>query len=173
MTVTKTYDTAASLKTVLQDLVTDYLGAYGITLDETQVDGPALDPFVWNTKRASDAIRELSDRTGYVAQVSPTKALRMFLPATDTAPAAMTEAAPHCQEVAWTDSDKTVANKVTVIAGPNGQADVDDEAHEGDGATRTFPLYAPYVTIHTHLTTLPDGIFYDVGIYGADDLPYV
>jgi hypothetical protein len=117
---TKSYPVAVSLKQVLADLVAAHLGAYGITLDPAQVDGPALVAFAWTDKRIADALRELSDRTGYVVRIDPAKRLRMFIPASIPAPVSMTEAAPHCHEITWRDSDRTPYNRVVLHCGPNG-----------------------------------------------------
>jgi hypothetical protein len=163
------YDAPVTLKRVLDDLVTGHLAAYGIRLDPAQVDGPTLAPFFWQGTRVSDAIRDLSSRTDYVARITATKLLRMFLPGTEAAPFTITEAAPHAQELTWTDSEQVVANKVTIIAGPNGQRDVVGERHAGDGVAMIFPLYAPYVTVIGALQVWSTGIFYPVGIYGEDD----
>lgn len=149
-TVSHIYDAEVSIKTVLQDVITEALGAYGITLHPLQVDGPLLAPFLWRAKKVSDALRELSDRTQYVAVITPGKQLRMFLPGTDAAPVTITEAAPHLQELSWSDSDRAggaPVNKVTIICGPTGQREVHDERHYGDGVTRIFPLYAPFVAM--------------------------
>jgi IPT/TIG domain len=169
------YDVAVDLRTVLQDLVAQYLNAYGITLDPAQATGPApLAPFVWAEQRVSDAIRDLSDRSGWVAAITPDKVLRMYPPGSLAAPFTITETegASHAQEVTWTDTDQPAANSVTVIAGPSGQQDVTDELHHGDGSTQVFPLYAPYVTIIGALLVWKENVYYPVGIYGVDDMAY-
>ena len=169
---TLTYDQPVSLKAVLEALVGNYLSAYGITLDPAQVDGPQVAPFVWQNTRVSDAIRELSDRTEYVARITPEKVLRMFIPGTDPAPFTLTDQAPHCQELSWADSEAVVANSVTVIAGPTGQRDVLGEQHYGDGASQVFPLYAPMVEISGAIHVSGNNTDYPLGIFGQDDQPY-
>jgi hypothetical protein len=117
---TRAYPVAVTLKQVLADLVADHLAAYGITLDPAQVDGPTIAAFTWTQKRVADALRELSDRTAYVVKIDPAKRLRMFVPATLPAPVAMTEAAPHCHELTWRDSDRTPYNTIILRCGPQG-----------------------------------------------------
>lgn len=116
--ISLTYDVDVTLEDVLDDIVAALPASYSITVDAGQATGPTLAPFSWDRKRASDAVRELSDRTGYVALVSPLKALKMFIPGTDAAPFALTDATPHCQTFGWADSDRVPANHITVIAGP-------------------------------------------------------
>jgi len=179
--VTRTYNAPVLLKTVLQDLVTIYLSQYGIALDPAQADGPELAPFSWQAKRASDAIRELTERTSWVARLNAYQFLRLFIPGTDPAPFALTDAAPHCQELAWSDSDRgggLPVNKVTVIAGPAGARMIGGEAggaagerHDGDGVTRVFPLYSPFLSVvgAVYIDSLHSaGGGFPLGICGVD-----
>jgi len=171
--ISHVYDVPVTVKQVLQDLIVEALGAYGITLHPLQVDGPALEPFVWRQQRVSDAIRELSDRTGLVAQITPAKQLRMFVPGTDAAPVAVTEASPQLQELRWNDRDRAggiPANKVTIVAGPTGTREIHDERHYGDGVTRIFPLYSPFVAVIGALTLYPYNEPPPVGV-GAGGFP--
>lgn len=173
VTIDRVYDGPVTLAEVLADLVTLALGPFGITLHPLQVAGPSLDPFLWRGMRVSDAIRELSDRTGFVAQITPAKALRMFLPGTDAAPFTITEATPVVQELQWSDTDRAggiPANKVTVIAGPTGTREIHDERHYGDGVTRIFPLYSPFIAVIGAVTLYPYNEPPPVGV-GAGGFP--
>lgn len=136
---TLTYIAPVTLETVLNDIVSQLPGSYGITVDATQVTGPTLAPFSWVRKRASDAVRELSDRTGYVALVSPLKALKMFVPGTDPAPFAMTDSATHCRSFHWRDSDRKPANTVTGIFGPTGPQ-VTEQLWTADGIATSWEV---------------------------------
>lgn len=120
--VSLSYAADVSLETVMNDIVAALPASFGITVDAAQVTGPLLAAFTWERKRASDAARELSDRTGYVGMMSPLKAWKMFIPGTDPAPFALTDGNPHCRSFHWRDSDRIPANTVTVIAGPSGAA---------------------------------------------------
>jgi hypothetical protein len=134
--LTLTYPTThVTLKAALEDLVALLPAAYGITLDPAQVAGPALATFTWVRKRASDAVRELSDRTGYVAVLSPGKVLRMFVPGSVAAPFAITDGDPHCTSLAWADSDQIPANSVTCICGPSGAVERSQRWIQAGGAT--------------------------------------
>jgi hypothetical protein len=114
-----TYSSPVTLKTVLTDLIAALPATYGITLDAGQVDGPTLSAFSWVSKRASDGVRELTDRTNYVGRISPAKAFEMFVPGTDAAPVAITDASPHCLGFTYSDSDQIPANTVRAICGPS------------------------------------------------------
>ncbi len=117
---TVTYSAPVLLKDVLTDLITDHLATYGLALDVAQVDGPTLAAFTWTNKRVSDALRELSERTNYVFRVSAGKKLKMFVPGTDAAPYAITDAAPHCIDLSWADTSEPPANTVILQCGPTG-----------------------------------------------------
>lgn len=166
--ISLTYSSSVTLKTVLTDLVAALPASYSITLDAAQVTGPTLTAFEWNRKRASDAVRELSDRTGYVSLLSPAKALKMFVPGTDAAPYALTDAAPHCRTVGWADSDRVPANKVTVIAGPSAVASTTKTWVQAGGATSWVTdipaaIGAPppgYVTVNGIFRTVGPGASY-------------
>ena len=168
-----TYPSSVLLKDVLTDLVETHLAQYDITLADDQVDGPSVAPFTWTNTRVSDALRELSDRTGYVVRFTPDKELEMFLPGSREAVFDLTEADPHCQEVSWRDSDQIPYNKVTLTAGPTGSAVVSYEQHDGDGTTRMWVLDAPYLGVIGALHIFSEGAGgYPVGVYGVDDMPY-
>jgi hypothetical protein len=120
--ITLAYTTTKTLKQVLTDIVALLPATYGITLDAGQVTGPTLQPFNWTQKKASDAVRELSTTTGYVAVISPAKALSMFVPGTSSAPNTITDAAPHCMTFDYADPTSLPANDCFAICGPTGPA---------------------------------------------------
>lgn len=135
------YAADVTLKAVLQGLVTSYLSRYGITLDPAQVTGPTLAAFTWNTKRLSEGLRELASRTGYVWRINAGKVLRMFMPGTESAPYALTDAAPHCRDLTWSDSRESdaIPNLVTVQYGPPGTFS-GSRSYDGDGVTEVWSL---------------------------------
>jgi hypothetical protein len=173
---TLTYAAEVTLKQVLVDLVDAYLAQYGITVSPFQSDGPTLAPFSWASKRVSDAIRELTDRTGYVATMSPVKWLRMIFPGTLAAPFAITEGATHIQELSWRDHDQGAGslppNTVKVIAGPTGAHDRGYERQYGDGVKRVWELDALFITEIGALHVFSEGAGgYPLATYGVDFWP--
>ena len=117
-----TYTAPATVKQILTDIIAALPADTGITLDPAQLDGPPVDPFTWSQMRASDAVRDLSQRTGYVALMSPTKTLAMFAPGSQPAPFTITDAAPHCQTIVWTDNPYVPANDAIAVCGPSAPA---------------------------------------------------
>jgi hypothetical protein len=118
--VSLSYDAPVTMKQVLTDLVAELPASYSITVDGAQVDGPTVDPFSWVTVKASDAIRELSTRTAYVAKMSPLKALRLLVPGTDLAAVSIEDGDTNCQEFTWTDPDAVPYNTVRIRIGTAG-----------------------------------------------------
>jgi hypothetical protein len=165
---TKTYPGAVTLKQVLADLVADHLAAYGISLDPAQVDGRTLAAFTWTDKRVADALRELSDRTGYVLQIDPAKRLRMFVPASIAAPVTMTEAAPHCHDITWRDSDRTPYNQIVLHCGPTGVGEATPYHWVGDGAHvyRLAGVAVPASSVWPGIVTV-DNVQYPIWPPGA------
>ena len=145
------YVNTVQLETVLGDLVTEKLGAYGITYTPVTT-GISLAPFTWSSKRVSDALRELSDKTNLVFTISPLKALTMFAPGSSPAPYSLTDAAPHCREVTWADSDYTPSNKIIVTCGPSGAASL-TQVWTANGADTSWVTSTPAAGLDpTHVT---------------------
>lgn len=118
--ISLTYTAVTTLGTVLTALVAALPAGYGITLSGTYTD--SLAAFTWTNMRASDALRELSDRTGKVWTISPAKVLTMAAPGGTSAPVTLTDATPNCREVEWADGDDPPANTVLLACGPSGTA---------------------------------------------------
>jgi len=72
--------------------------------------------------KASDLMRQLSDRTGKVWGVNAAKQLTMAAPGGSSAPVSFTDATPNNQDIGWTDNENTPANTVILACGPTGTA---------------------------------------------------
>lgn len=122
----KVYAASKTLKQILTDLVSDKLGAYGISLDAAQDDGDTFAPFTVGSNgqgvKVSDFLRSLGTQCDppRVVQMSPAGALKMVIPGSDTAPFNITDAAPRVLTFDWADTDFTPANKVILTCGPTG-----------------------------------------------------
>jgi hypothetical protein len=143
------YDVAVTMEDVLDDLIADHLTAYGITLSGSQVTGPTLAPFSWDSKRVSDAIRELCDKSGCVARIDANKVLSLFVPGTSAAPFSITDADENCQELTWGDGDRIPYNKVILVCGTGTRIQTQDFTASGSDnswevdlpATTDWPLF--------------------------------
>lgn len=77
---------AGTLKAALVELA-DHLAAEGVTLDVSQVDGPALPELNFSDAwLVSAGLDELARLTGYVWEIDYTRVLRMYTPGTLAAP---------------------------------------------------------------------------------------
>lgn len=154
---TQDYTTGPTLKAVLQDLIADNLAAYGVTLHASQVTGPTLAAFSWYRKRVSDALRELSDRTGYVWRIDASKQLRMVVPGSEAAPVTLTDAGPNCRDLTWRDTDDQPANTVTLACGPTGTGTVRQQ-WIADGIASSWVTDLEAVNPPPPLVEIDDGV---------------
>lgn len=113
------YASDTTLQVVLDDLIANCLGAYGITLDAVDYTGVTLAAFGWSNKCVTDALRELSERTGYIWRFSVNKVLSLILPGAVAAAWNISDAAPHVTDLQWRDSSENYASKVRVVCGPD------------------------------------------------------
>ena len=79
VSVTEAVVAGTLLKAFLTTLVTNYLSAFGVSLDGSQVNGPALPQMSFDISRASEVLQALSDATGYLWRIDYDKKLRMWL----------------------------------------------------------------------------------------------
>jgi hypothetical protein len=86
VTATETVAAGTLLKAFLTTLVTTYLSAFGVTLDASQVNGPALPDMSFDIARLTQVLQSLADATGYVWRIDYDKKLRMWSPGDLTAP---------------------------------------------------------------------------------------
>jgi len=152
--VTLTYTTDPTLQDVLDDLVAALPAGYGpITLDATDYSGVTLAAFTWTNKRASDALRELCDRTGLVVTVSPLKVLGLAaLGATPAPPVGgITDAVPNCRELTWEDAPTPPITTVKLLCGTGFVDRTETWTANGSDRSWAFPCplmvrwYAVYV----------------------------
>lgn len=160
-----TYAADTTLQAVLDDLIDALPAGYGISLDATDYSGIALSAFTWSTMRASDALRELSDRTGRIVLVSPAKVLSMPLPGGAAAPGDITDATPNIKDLSWSDATTPATTTITLVCG-TGQAWV-DASWTADGSATSWvtdiPAAGPtrgYVTV--------GGVFATLGLPGDE-----
>lgn len=141
--VTMTVAAGTLLKAALTSLVDDYLDQFGVTLDASQVNGPALPAMTFTRVLAKDVLKAFSDATNYLWRIDYDKPLRMWAEGDLTAPFDIDE---FDDPPSWTGDVEveqilgdTYANRVTVVVDP-----VRDENHvetfPGDGVTSTFQL---------------------------------
>jgi hypothetical protein len=168
---TKTYTVPVTMKQVLQDLITDKLGAFGITLDPAQPTGPTFEAFSWVNKKVSDGIREISDKTTspkYLARYSPGKVLSMFPPAGEPAPFNVSDVTPNCESVTWEDSGTDYATRVLLECGPPGTVVLTSQTFPVcTGVETSWQTDIPAVTT-TGVVWVDDGVTPFNATVGAD-----
>lgn len=115
----RVYSVDTTLQVALDDLITDCLGQFGISLDATDYTGVSLTAFAWANKSATDALRDLSTKTGYIWRITPQKVLTLIVPGASPAAFNLSDATPNCDTLEWEDSSQQYATKVRVICGPS------------------------------------------------------
>jgi hypothetical protein len=143
------YPNPITMEDVIDDLITFHLGAYGITKSASQVTGPTLAAFKWDSKRVSDAIRELCEKSGCVARIDANKVLELFVPGTSAAPFSITDADENCQELIWGDGDRIPYNTVVLVCGTGTRVQTQEFTASGSDnswevdlpATTDWPLF--------------------------------
>lgn len=114
--VTMEVTVATPLEDIVEEIVDDYLAPYGITYTPT-ITGVTVAPFSVESARASDLLRDLCLKSGWVFRVLPSKELVIFELGATSAPFSITDAAPHCREITWATTPKHRANAVSLWAG--------------------------------------------------------
>jgi microcystin-dependent protein len=167
---TLSYATAHTLADVLWDLAL-ILAPYDIELDPGQVTGPTLEPFAWENRRVSDALRDLTAWTGYVWSISPgQKYLSMVVPGTAAAPWNISDAAPHCRDLSWVESDGAYANKIRLTCGDD-QARAQSESWTTDGVATYWEVSLPATLPHPRICRI-DGALHTIDVGGAPEFTW-
>jgi hypothetical protein len=174
MVYTKTYASGAfTLKQILQDLITSKLGAAGVTLDGTQVNGPTFGLLEFNDQTLEAILNQLQALSGYVWRISPALVLKMIAPAGESSGLTLSDSAGSVQgQVTLRKArSRTYANRIVLKAG-TGQRFIHLEQHNGDGVTRRFALDVDVVALVGALQIDAGPTFFPVGIFGVDDMPW-
>lgn len=146
-----------TLKAVVQDFVTTYLAADGVTLDPTMETGPRLEHLVFPDVSISQALNELSELTGFQWYIDYNKVLHTFSQAYFAAPYVLDDLA-YWRDLLVKSSLGKYRNLQIVRAGED-ISDVQTEEFHGDGKqpsfTTSMPVaLAPTVKVNTVVKTV-------------------
>ncbi len=143
--VTKTYATGQTLKAIVTDLAT-YLAPFGITLDPGMASGATLGVIRLDSSTITAALNYLSDLTGWVWRIQPTKVLEMFAVGTKTASYSLTSSnAKVLGGVQWSKTRGKFVNRQFVKYGTDAvvrTADVFTATASQSVFTLTYPAQA-------------------------------
>lgn len=141
---------AGTLKSMLE-LLEPYLTDYGVTLDPSQVNGPALVELTFTLGTLTAILDKLSVVSEYAWNISYDKVLSMFAPGTVAAPFDLVDGDTRViGDVRVSPTTVDYANRIIVLAG-TGTADVADN-FVGDGVEDTFELNYTPVTFYGYVT---------------------
>lgn len=136
-----------TLKAVVQDFVTTYLAADGVTLDATMETGPTLEHLVFPDIAISQALNELSELTGFQWYIDYTKVLHVFSQAYFAAPVVLDDLA-YWRDLSVTRSLGQYRNLQIVRAGED-ISDVQTEEFHGDSKQGSFATSMPVALVPT------------------------
>jgi len=119
------------LEDVIAEIVAQALAVYGITYDAAPT-GQTVPPIEWTAINVSDAFKRITDATGVVFRVDPLKALKVFVPLEEPAPASITDANINAFDLAWADPPGLAKNTVDLLCGPTGNG-IATQEWEADG----------------------------------------
>lgn len=144
VTYTKSYPAGTTLKSILQDLVTNVLGTFGITLDAAQVTGPTLSQAFEVVSQTPIAIvSKLTTLTGYIGIVLPSKAFRMTAPASESCGFALGDALTGTvgQVTAKRSRNANYANRIKLTCGDTSTKVVTETYTAVGGDTQFVTVY--------------------------------
>jgi len=169
---TKTYTTSKTVKEILQDLITDKLGVYGITLAAGQIAGGTIvatadAPVSWTRVKVLDVIKGLCEDFNLVDTMSPTKV--MELAAVGAAGAAPVELNDETtSRLTWENSTEPPANTVIGVCGANVTGATAVAQWTADGIATVFAidgLNIPASEAWPSVVNI-DGVDFPVGLPG-------
>ena len=140
-------------------IIAPYLAHWGVTVDPGQVDGPTFpDALVVPFMRIDEVLNELSTLTNnaYLWEITYTKYLRMYAPATTAAPFDVVDGDRNTLgDVTVAPSITAYATRILLLAG-DGLHEV-TETFTGDGTTASFPLGYWVAGTRGYVTANPPG----------------
>jgi hypothetical protein len=141
--VSASYAEGTTLKAVVTDLVTTYLGLYNLQLDPYMLDGPALSAVTFDGVTVEDAFNQLVDLSGgWVYRLRPNGIIEWFAIGSKIRTFLLSaENENILGAITWTKSRSQFANRVCVRYGTGvvGKGDL----WTGDGTTVRFTLSYP------------------------------
>jgi hypothetical protein len=170
VSATETVTAGTLLKAFLATLVTNYLASFGVTLDGSQVNGPALPAMSFDIAQVSDVLKALADATGYVWRIDYDKKLRMWSPGDLAAPFDIDQSDVPPKwggdvEIETILGD-TYANRVVIKSNPV-NAVQHTETFTGDGVADSVTLEYTLTKAYGYVTY--DGIFQTLRFPGDAD----
>lgn len=129
-----------TLKSILQDIVALLDDDWPITLHPSQADGPTLTELALPWQTVFDALRYLSDQTGWIVGIDAQDRLRMWAPGTLPSGVTFDQSNRNVRQAEWTQQlQRDYGNAIYVEYGPAEILEKTDR-FDGDGSTRSWPL---------------------------------
>jgi len=160
--VVKSY-TSQTLSYIVNDIITDYLAAEGITAGTIQT-GPTIGEAIFNYVPASQCFDALKELSGFVWQINDDKTLDFIQRDTNVAPWTLTSIQIVDGSAHLSTGNPAYRNR-QYIRGGKGLTSQQTETFTGDGVTVAFTVGYP---IASQPTVTVNGVGQDEGIKGVD-----
>lgn len=156
ITWSRTYTAPYTLADLLNDAVTDVLGAFGFTVDGAQDTGDTFQAGAGDQAVVIDNASVMEVFRSHFDQCDPPRVLRLkqsarsiraMLPGADSAPFAISDSDPNCVSFEWSYPDFTPATRVALRCGQPGEWEI-TQTFTADGVATSWP-------IGTHVSRLP------------------
>jgi hypothetical protein len=148
---------------IVNDLLTKYLADEGVTAGTIQT-GPTVSAAVFNYDRASEALQDVAELTGFMFYIDANKVLHFLERTTNDAPWSITETSQPTRDLKVTHDRSQYRNRQYIRAGQD-VTDPQTERQKGDGDKRVFNVFYPIAEVPTiTVNTVPK----TVGIGGLD-----
>jgi len=147
---------------IVKDFVTTYCAGLGITTSNV-LSGPAIDQISFNYIQISQAMRTITDLTGYNWYVDYNKDLHFFPIGTNMAPISLSDSGDNYWGLDLTQDNSQLKNRV-YVRGSTKLSNMTTNGQKGDGTSTIFLLPdKPH-----NITITVNGVSKSVGIQNID-----
>lgn len=163
--VAQVYDSVGQTADLIAiDILNTYLAGEGIT--QGQIDtGPLVSKAVYNYVRASDALNDLAEKSGFVWEIDQENRLNFRQRSSYAAPFGFSDTSKPYRNMVHDETRSFYRNRQFLIGG-QATTDARTEEFKGDGTRKTFNLAFPVAMEPTAATV--NGVAKTVGIKSVD-----
>lgn len=155
VSVTLTYSSQIDAGDVFADIMA-VLADYGLTHTPVST-GVLLEPFSWTGKKASEAMREVAEKSGRVWRELPDGSIVLETPGASAAPVAITDGDMHCLDITRRDAPRLPATDVILTCGPTGALRT-TQVWVADGVATSWQTDIPATDPPPLLVCVDDGV---------------
>ncbi len=164
--VVKSYPAGKTLAYIVNDIITDYLAAEGVTAGTIQT-GPTFEQVIFNYVPASQCFDALKELSGFIWQINDDKTLDFIDRTTNAAPWSLTSTQIVNNSAYLSKGNPSYRNR-QYVRGGKGSTSQQTEIFTGDAVTLTFTVGYPIASTPTVTVADRTPEAQTVGIKGID-----